>query len=341
MTSALNMAWKTRKRNLLALLPGLRRLRREKSWLPAPVVPHPRRGGIAVVAIVKDEAHYIAEWLDYHVLVGVRHFYIYDNGSTDGTCDVVRTSRWADQITIIPWQSFDTAIRIQNAAYNHALANFGSAFRWVAFLDVDEFVVPKHCDDLNKALAAFEDLSALSLPWHMFGPSGHTTRPTGRVIESYLERAEFPPRPDVLSLLNYKTIVDPARVRQARTHHVELLDESKVMYNDRRERFSYFDRFDPRHASAETIQLNHYFTRSLEEMREKIAKGRVSKDGRMRNVKYLEEQVRKLQKHIVRDETILRFVPALERIAGAKGNPARGAASKADEAVIAAASAEK
>ena len=32
---------------------------------------------LAVVAILKDEAPYLAEWLDYHLAAGVEHFYLY------------------------------------------------------------------------------------------------------------------------------------------------------------------------------------------------------------------------------------------------------------------------
>ena len=31
---------------------------------------------LAVVAIFKDEARYLKEWLDYHLLAGVEHFYL-------------------------------------------------------------------------------------------------------------------------------------------------------------------------------------------------------------------------------------------------------------------------
>ena len=284
-----------------------------RSELPTRIVPAADRDGIAIVAIVRDEERYIGEWRDYHMMLGVRALYIYDNGSSDRTCEVLRSGRWKEHITIVPWRNFDSAIRIQNAAYNHAVANFGSRYRWIAFLDVDEFIVPKHCNDLNEAMSAFVDLPALSLPWHMFGPSGHYTRPDGLVIESYVERAEFPPRPDARSLLHYKTIVDPAAVRLVKTHHVDLFDEGEKMFNDRKVKFSYHDRFDVRYATSDVLQLNHYFTRSHEEMREKVEKGRVSKDGRTKNEAYLEQQVANLLKYTVRDETILRFVPALKR----------------------------
>ncbi len=299
---------------LRRFMPGLTRSAGRVSELPAPVIPRPNRRGLAIVAIVKDEENYIAEWVDYHFVVGAAHLFIYDNGCTDRTVDILRGCRWSRRITVIPWQNFDTRVRIQNAAYNHALANFGSAFRWMTFIDVDEFIVPKSHDDLNMALAEFEDAPAISLPWHMFGPSGHDTPPPGLVIENYLDRADFPPRPDVISLLNYKTIADPTRVRVAKTHHVELLDGGKVLYNDRKQRFNYYDRFQPANASADVFQLNHYFTRSLEEMRLKIAKGRVSKDGRTKNADHLQSQLEKLQRYTTRDSAILRFVPAVKKL---------------------------
>ena len=295
------------------MLPSWLRGESERPALPGPIVPEPDRSGLAIVAIVKDEEDYIAEWSAYHFLLNARHVYVYDNGSSDRTSEILRAT-WSDRVTILPWRNFDTTIRMQNAAYNHALANFGGRYRWMAFIDVDEFIVPKRADTLDAALRPFEHLPALSLPWHNFGPSGHTARPTGLVIENYVERGAFPPLPDAISLLHYKSIVDPTKVRRAKTHHVELIGEGEAMYNDRGERFAYLDRTNPRHASSDAFQLNHYFTRSREEMRAKIAKGRVSKDGRATNAGFLEEQVRKLEKYTTRDETILRFVPALKRL---------------------------
>jgi hypothetical protein len=305
---------KNLRRRLVAAFQGTRRSRRNAIGLPEPIPLDPKRGGVAIVAIVKDEERYIGEWLAFHMLVGASAFVIYDNGSSDRTVDILRGSKWADRITIVPWRNFDRAIRIQNAAYNHALANFGARYRWMAFIDVDEFIVPKRADDLNAALSDFGDIPALSLPWHMFGPSGHRTRPSGLVIESYLERAEFPPRPDVVSLLNFKTVVDPTKVRVAKTHHVELIDGGEVMWNDRKERFGYLERFDPRHASADAFQLNHYFTRSQEELRERLAKGRVSKEGSVTNIELLEQRLKDMERYAVRDETILRFVPKLKML---------------------------
>ena len=48
------------------------------------------RYNYAIVAIVKNEAPYIAEWIDYHKKIGIEKFYIYNNDSTDNLVEVLR-----------------------------------------------------------------------------------------------------------------------------------------------------------------------------------------------------------------------------------------------------------
>ena len=38
---------------------------------------------LSLTLIVKNEAFYIKEWIEFHRMIGVTHFYIYDNESSD------------------------------------------------------------------------------------------------------------------------------------------------------------------------------------------------------------------------------------------------------------------
>lgn len=38
---------------------------------------------LVICAIFKNEARYLKEWVEYHRMVGVEHFYLYNNDSTD------------------------------------------------------------------------------------------------------------------------------------------------------------------------------------------------------------------------------------------------------------------
>ena len=70
---------------------------------PAPA----RKGYLALVAIVKNEASYLDEWIEFHRLVGVEHIYLYDNGSTDQTREVVAPYISQGFVTLMRWASFD------------------------------------------------------------------------------------------------------------------------------------------------------------------------------------------------------------------------------------------
>lgn len=241
-----------------------------------PPRPLPDRHGLALVLIVKNEARHAAEWARFHRLAGVRHFHIYDNGSTDDTAEVLR-AELGDSVSMIPWDQKlrdgrrGWEIHNQVLAYAHATRNFGGHYRWMSYIDVDEFLVPKQADTLPAALAHLEGCTNISLPWHMFGRSGHVQAPAGGVLRNYTRR-----NPDPMSaargLRNFKMIVDPCHVTAIKVHQIET-DGSTDTCNDRGARFSAKARDWQAFYSADHIQLNHYYTRSDEELRAKIARG--------------------------------------------------------------------
>lgn len=242
-----------------------------------PPAPRSDRHGLAVVAIVRNEGPYVGEWAAFHRAAGVRHFYIYDDGSTDQTRAELARALPADALTIVPWAQRLSDVRLgrevhnQVLAYAHAAANFGGAYRWMAFIDIDEFLVPVAAPTLDAALAPLDGVPNLSLPWHMFGPGGHATPPAGGVVANYILRARDP-MGDAPGLRAFKMVVDPCRLTAVRVHSMET-DGSQDTWNDRGQKASFATRDKPGFYSADAIQLNHYYTRSRAELEAKIARG--------------------------------------------------------------------
>jgi glycosyltransferase involved in cell wall biosynthesis len=277
--------------------------------------------GIAVVAIIKDEETYLAEWLEFHLMLGVRHIFLYDNGSTDETPQVLAPYFKAGVTTLVPWRNFSTALNPQTTAYAHAIANFGMNFRWIAFIDVDEFLFPVSGNSLDETLKELSHLPVVSVPWICFGSSDHQTRPPGPVIANYTERAVFPPISKQYSLTRYKSIVDPREVENAGPHACTLRGRGTVHINEHGVEFPSHQNHDLRYATADKLRLNHYFTRSKEELQRKLAKGRVSKAGHI-NENVLDRRLKQFELAKARDTTILRFLPRLEaRLAKRQGAP--------------------
>lgn len=93
---------------------------------------------LSLVAIIKNEADYIIEWLEYHMMVGVTRFFIYDNDSTDNLYEKLK---WYIDNDIVVYQIFGGTKR-QLPAYNHAIDNYKLETKYMGFIDADEFLVP-------------------------------------------------------------------------------------------------------------------------------------------------------------------------------------------------------
>jgi len=316
MLKALSKIWREPIRFLPRVAGALRRKgeRPNKEIMLPPIAgSNARQGYLSVVLIAKNEASYLVEWLEFHRIAGVEHVYIYDNGSDDETVAILQSYIRAGFVSYVPWANFDQNAVPQRQAYAHALCNFGPRWRWMAFIDVDEFLFPLKSDSLRTALREYEDLPAVAVHWHMFGSSGHKRRPSGLVIENYTQRSAIPSPAAPELLLKWKCIVNPKKVRGVVSPHVFLLhDGRKGAYDE--------DRYwilKTQHATraSKILRLNHYYTKSEEELAAKIAKGsvgRLSIQG-VNPKSFAALRAEACEIATVKDEAILRFVPPLRK----------------------------
>jgi len=216
------------------------------------------------VAIVKDEASYLEEWICHHLNLGFEHFVVFDNGSTDDTADILKRFINYGIVTYIHWPLFPGQID----AYGFALRAFGHMSTWMSFFDIDEFYVLKEHATIPDLLANV-DADQLLVFWKMFGHSGHRVRPSGSIVENYIHCEE-----NLAGIT--KCLVRPASVRMVHVHNCETTTNKTV--NDSGLRLSEVWNQKAEFRSERLIRLNHYFTRSYEEYAAKISRGQV--DGR-------------------------------------------------------------
>ena len=238
-----------------------------KVVLPARPLATPARY-LSIAAMFKNEAPYLAEWLEFHRLVGVEHVYLYDHGSTDNFADVLAPFIKDGFVTLMPWGLPYTTgmMKAQIIAFGHALLTFGHDWRWMAFIDVDEFLFPVEGDSLLKTLSAYDDLPAVVVFWTMFGFSGHETPPQGLVTENYTMRAPFP------TYAKPKSIVDPSAVRAVGGAHLFDIDAGNTSgFNEQRQLVS---KSDLGNLTSKLLRLNHYYTRSRLEFESKLHRKR-------------------------------------------------------------------
>jgi hypothetical protein len=278
-----------------------------------PPTPAPDRHGLAIVLVVRNEARHIGEWARFHRLAGVRHVFVYDDGSSDSTLAELETQLGPGSHTVIPWaqrlsdRSLGRPIHNQVLAYAHASANFGGAFRWLAFIDADEFLVPVQSDGVDQALAHLgPEVWNVSLPWHMFGRCGHTTPPHGGVVRNYLLRAAEP-----MQGVNFKCLVDPCRLTTVRVHSMGT-GQPALTWNDRGQAVPIRQRQRPDFYSAEHLQLNHYYSRSSMELEQKISRGPNLDAKRLAYRRKVMRTVERIEANTVMDRRAVSFLERLQ-----------------------------
>lgn len=283
-----------------------------KSFSIGPVAePGANAHALAIAAIIKDEAETIREWIEFHRLVGVGHFYLYDNDSTDGTVEQLQPYVASGVVELIRWPHFVAGAHTQALAYAHALATFGRMTRWMAFVDADEFLFGTQRDDLVEILEDYARLPAVLVYRHFYGTSGHKSPPTGLTIEHFNERLGVPAgkMPETFLARHPKSIVRPSQVRRVHGAHFFIVDQTtgSVGYDEQRRPLT---RASLEHHTTERLRINHYYTRDLESFRRRCRRDSSSANKPVPPDEY-ERNLQTMDAQPVRDDTISRFVPRL------------------------------
>ena len=264
---------------------------------------------IAICAVFKNEAPFLLEWIAYHRVIGFAHFVLYDNDSTDGGTDLIRSSWAAELSTVLHWPRRPA----QLAAYRHFIYNLSACFEWVAFIDLDEFVLPLQQPNVVDLVRSYSAFSAVLVHWHSFGPAGWMQPPEGLVIENYDLRSidETPVNRHVKSIVKCSDLLDVS----GNPHEFQV----KGPVCDTLGRVAPNVAIQPV-ACHEKLVINHYVTRSRQDWMAKIRRGSAVRE--YDEPKYQED----LFDHFaeichVEDATIKRFAPAVRALLASAGTP--------------------
>ena len=232
---------------------------------------------LAVAAIFKNEAHYLDEWLNYHLLAGVEHFYLYDNGSTDNSAEVLAPYVEKNLVTLTNFPGK----MMQIPACEDVLNQFRFHCRYMAFIDLDEFIFPKTnvsiADVADEVFSRDSKIAALGMNWQHFGSNGHETADYSRgVLERFTRRAKsdwtFMNEEEGFQAGNIyiKSIVNPRRVDYPISPHYAVYFPGFTSLNSAGTK-TYRAGSHP--IAADKIVVNHYYTKSLEEFTVKVNRG--------------------------------------------------------------------
>jgi hypothetical protein len=211
---------------------------------------------LSVTMIFRDEAPYLREWIEYHRMLGVDHFYLYNNLSQDHYQEVLNPYISQGIVELIQWPYDPPHLgawdKIQIEAYQDAFKRAKKRTKWLAIIDSDEYLVPVQDLSLTKLLGRYESdkkIGGICIPWVFFGTSHVTTIPQNKLLIETLLLNGGPAaggNPQAIwQSGSYKSIVRPKYVDQVVSPHycTYRSKQSHILVD-----FS-------------TAQINHYWTR--------------------------------------------------------------------------------
>jgi hypothetical protein len=165
--------------------------------------------GVALCCRIRDEARYLSEFVEYYLAAGVDHFFFYENFSADDFRATLSPHIAQGRVTLCADWPY---VPVSPAAEEDCILRSIGRFKWVGFIDVDEFVVIKDGRGIGEWLSAYTQHPAVALHWQMYGSCGHKVRPPGPVITEYVRRQPFPNR-------HVKCFVQPEFAARYRNPH--------------------------------------------------------------------------------------------------------------------------
>ncbi|KAI9033099.1 hypothetical protein DFJ74DRAFT_701255 [Hyaloraphidium curvatum] len=263
--------------SLLQLTNGLRGPVRSGSEVGSPPVH--------ACIIAKDAADDLPEWLNYHRLLGVSRFLVYDDGIAPHS---TRRPAFLDvpDVDVFPAGGVHGPVPFarspQGDAY-HRCIQLCPLNGWMAFFDVDEFpVLPGARPSLPAFLSQprFDGRPAVYLNWVIFDGKDHQKRPAGGVLANY---ASCLPRTHPRSAA-FKALVRCSAIRGMTTAHHPIIANGTslppanaagedAVHPSSREHPAFYFLSNPAHSAG---SLYHYMWKSREEAERKLARTSVT-----------------------------------------------------------------
>lgn len=224
---------------------------------------------LSVGAMLKNEHRYLREWIEFHLMVGVEHFFLCSNDDDPAlTYQILQPYIQKKIVEIYHSPGGCPAVK-QIDIYNHMLTLARNVTCWIAFIDLDEFLMSYNKNkSIADILTTFEQHVGVGINWINYGSSGLYFPPQLQ-IESFRYRATD------LSAHNktYKSIVHPNQTIKAINPHSfdyvnkqsavdeygqQLISGTCTNYN-----YTYI---------GKALRINHYRTRSWLDYLEKHKK---------------------------------------------------------------------
>lgn len=208
---------------------------------------------IAICTLMKNGHEYLREWLDYHFHLGIDDIFIYEDYNSKSHLDICVNYEHVILDSIENMIESDKTIHMrQMLLWNAFIDRYKDEYDWVAFIDLDEFIMLDDGLEIKSFLTSYNDYSGLFMFWKMFTADGRIENPHKPLLDTY--KAVFDKPIPCKIQFPFKSFVNLKSICPRMMCNHEVYGGVDVHGN-----------YGTHNINYDKIWLNHYFTRSWEE----------------------------------------------------------------------------
>ena len=227
------------------------------SWRPR------KRHRLAVLALFKNEAHALAEWVEHYAGEGATAIHLVNNNSDDDYRRVLDPHLRSGLVVLHD----DSRLHAQRRIYNEQLQRLRHQCDWLLVCDLDEFLYARgeHANTLAYLNSLPAWVSCVQVPWKMFGSAGHRLQPTSGLRLGFQQRASADePHPCMPGpgRIAAKLIGRASRIRSLDVHSCGLLWGRRILPDGSPAARGSFQPISEALLERSQLHLNHYAVQS-------------------------------------------------------------------------------
>ena len=207
---------------------------------------------LAMVLRFQHEAEWLKELLEFYMLMGVQHFYMYNDLSNDDYLNVLQEYIQKGNVEIIEWPVINF-IEGEATHFDHAVQLAKGKARWLILADTDEFIFPLKESNLVDFLKPYENYGGVTIQMVFYGTSNVWDVQPGELLIEKLRRRN----PEISD--GVKSIVQPHRVLYVNNpHFAHYLPGFYAVDENRQPVTAWSNEQRP----LQKVRLNHYVFRT-------------------------------------------------------------------------------
>lgn len=258
---------------------------------------------LVLVSIFKNEARFLKEWINYYNIIGVDHFFLFNNNSNDNFIEILQSYIEKGIVTLIEWPD----VPGQLSAYQFWWDNYRKDCGYASFIDLDEYICPIYDSDLKSWIDKHHFYPVIKMDWLMFGSSALQKHDDSKfIIEQY--DSCWNKRLSIGKVI-FDCSFNSNKLTIMCMHMLCLKYGIFKLYpfNDTGFvcQWEYLEYCKNKH----TIQLNHYYSKAYDILQEKIKRGSAAHSN---NWKASEKYMLRENMNVKKNYTIQRFLLQLK-----------------------------